>query len=52
MAKVLIESWAWDAICEHYSQIEEPSEDDKRVMQYIMDKLKRQIAHETYQPDR
>ncbi len=49
MAKVLIESWAWNAICEHYSQIEEPSEDDKRVIAYMMDKLGRQIAHEVYE---
>ena len=47
--KVLIESWVWDAICAHYAQMAEPSEDDRRVIAYMMDKLGRQIAHEAYE---
>ncbi len=48
MAKVMIESWVWDAICEHYASIKSPSADDERVMRYIVSKTNRQIAREAY----
>ena len=52
MARVQIESWAWDLIVEHYAAVKDPSPDDRRVMQYILDKESRRIAHDTYMVER
>lgn len=52
MARVQIESWAWDLIVEHYAAVKDPSPDDRKVMQYILDKESRRIAHDTYMVDR
>lgn len=54
MSRVLIEDWVWDAVCERYAQIppDEQSQTDRDVIAYIVDKLGRQIARETYLVDR
>lgn len=50
--RVQIESWAWDLICDHYAGLRDPGPDDRRVIAYIADKVSRQIAHDTYMPQR
>lgn len=56
MSKVLIESEIWDKICQHYAELElgSPAEmltnDDRDVIDYIRDKLRRQIRHDGYRP--
>lgn len=52
MARVQIEDWAWDLICDHYSQLSDPTPDDQKVMQYMADKISRQIAREAYIADK
>lgn len=52
MAKVQIEAWVWDLICERYAQIRDPSPDDARVMRYIIDKEGRRMAHDAYMSQR
>lgn len=55
MSKVLIESEIWDSIVEHYAQLERERGDeltaaDRAVVEYMRDKLRRQIRRETYRP--
>lgn len=54
MSRVLIESEIWELICQHYAQLEqEPdglSVEDRAVIDYIRDKLRRQIRHESWRP--
>lgn len=52
MARVLIEGWAWDLICDHYARLSDPTPDDQMVMRYMADKLGRQIAREAYSAER
>lgn len=48
MARVQIEDWAWDLIVEHYAAVKDPSPDDKRVIEYILDKEGRRLARDAY----
>lgn len=48
MARVQIEDWVWDLIVEHYATVKDPSPDDRRVMEYIIDKEGRRIARDAY----
>lgn len=51
MAQVKIDAYIWDMICEHYAALQAAghlSPDDEEVCQYIMDKIKRQVAHDGY----
>lgn len=48
MSRVQIESWAWDLIVEHYAGIRDPGPDDRRVMQYILDKEARRADREDF----
>ena len=50
MAKVLIEEWIWDAVCERYANIpkEEQSAVDQEVLLYMKDKLLRQTDRQIY----
>ena len=55
MARVLIEAEVWDLICQHYAQLEQERGDeltteDRAVIAYIRDKLRRQIRHDGYRP--
>lgn len=54
MARVLIESEIWDMICHHYAQLEQSPEsltdEDRIVINYIRDKILRQIRHDGYRP--
>lgn len=52
MARVMIDDWAWDLICDHYARLSDPTPDDRRVMQYMADKISRQIAREAYASER
>ena len=52
MARVQIESWAWDLICDHYARLSDPTPDDQKVIQYMADKISRQIAREAYIAER
>lgn len=51
MAKVLIEEWIWDAVCERYANIpkEEQSAVDRKVIAYMADKLNRQVDRIIYE---
>lgn len=51
-SQVKIDEWVWDLICERYAQIENPSPDDRRVMEYIIDKTSRRIAHDAYMSEK
>lgn len=48
MARVQIEDWAWDLIVEHYAAVKDPSPDDRRVLEYILDKEGRRLARDAY----
>ena len=48
MARVQIDEWAWDLIVEHYAAVKDPSPDDRRVMEYIIDKEGRRLARDAY----
>ena len=48
MARVQIDEWAWDLIVEHYAAVKDPSPDDKRVIEYILDKEGRRLARDAY----
>ena len=48
MARVQIDGWAWDLIVEHYAAVKDPSPDDKRVIEYILDKEGRRLARDAY----
>lgn len=48
MARVQIDEWAWDLIVEHYAAVKDPSPDDKRVIEYIIDKEGRRLARDAY----
>ena len=48
MARVQIEDWVWDLIVEHYAAVKDPSPDDKRVIEYILDKEGRRLARDAY----
>lgn len=50
MSRVLIEDWAFDAICAHYAKlpVEGLTDDDKAVLRYLCDKMHRQAAHDSY----
>lgn len=48
MARVQIEDWAWDLIVEHYAAVKDPSPDDRRVIEYILDKEGRRLARDAY----
>lgn len=55
MARVLIESDIWDSIVEHYARLEQERGDeltaeDRAVIEYMRDKLRRQIRHAAYIP--
>ena len=52
MARVQIEAWAWDLICDHYARLSDPTPDDQKVIQYMADKISRQIAREAYIAER
>lgn len=50
MAQVKIDSDIWDLICEHYASMD-PREyvpGDEIVVQYITDKINKQVKHECY----
>ena len=48
MARVQIEDWAWDLIVEHYAAVKDPSPDDRRVIEYLLDKEGRRLARDAY----
>ena len=54
MSRILIESKIWDMICHHYAQLEQDPEkltaEDRAVIDYIRDKLRRQIRHDAWRP--
>ena len=55
MSKVLIESEIWDSIVAHYARLEQERGDeltaeDRAVVEYMRDKLRRQIRHDGYRP--
>lgn len=50
--RVQIESWAWDLIIDHYAGLRDPGPDDRRVMQYILDKERRRMEHDMYMSQR
>lgn len=45
---VKIDAAVWDLICEHYAGLSAPSESDKVVIRYIVDKMRRQMEHDDY----
>ena len=54
MSKVLIESKIWDIIVQRYALLEERGEgltaEDRAVIAYMKDKVRRQIRHDGYRP--
>lgn len=52
VSRVMIDSAVWDAIVEHYTHLIEPSEDDRKVLMYILDKEYKRMAHDTYMAER
>ena len=55
MSKVLIESEIWDSVVAHYARLEQEHGDeltaeDQAVVDYMRDKLRRQIRHDGYRP--
>ena len=55
MSKVLIESEIWDSVVAHYARLEQERGDeltaaDRAVVEYMRDKLRRQIRHDGYRP--
>lgn len=45
---IKIDSDIWELIISHYSAIQEPTDEDKRVMSFIADKINRQIRREDF----
>ena len=54
MSRVLIESEIWDIIVKRYALLEERGEgltaEDRTVIAYMKDKVRRQIRHDGYRP--
>ncbi len=55
MSRILIESEIWDLICQHYAQLEQERGDeltaeDRAVVEYMKDKVRRQIRHDAWRP--
>ena len=48
MADIKIDSRIWDLIMEHYAGVNHPSPDDQIVIDYMIDKTRRQINHDSY----
>ncbi len=48
MGRILIDTDIWELIVSHYGQIDNPSPEDRKVMQFILDKEHRRMNHDDY----
>lgn len=48
MASVKVDENIWDLIVAHYASISSPTLDDRKVMDFIADKLNRQMRREDF----
>ena len=48
MASVKVDENIWDLIVAHYASISSPTSDDRKVMDFIADKLNRQMRREDF----
>lgn len=48
MASVKVDENIWDLIVTHYASISSPTVDDRKVMDFIADKLSRQMRREDF----
>ena len=48
MASVKVDENIWDLIVAHYASISSPTADDRKVMDFIADKLNRQMRREDF----
>ena len=53
MAKVEIEEWVWDEVCDRYANIpkEEQSATDRKVNDYMIKELVHRTAHQIFEHD-
>lgn len=45
---VKVDADVWDEVVKHYMTVKEPTDADRRVIAYIMDKLNRQMRREDF----
>lgn len=45
---VKVDADVWDEVVKHYMTVKEPTDADRRVIAYIMDKLSRQMRREDF----
>ena len=48
MANIKIDGHIWDLIVEHYAGIDHPGPTDQIVIDYMINKIHRQIDHDSY----
>lgn len=51
MGSVKVDAAIWDEIVAHYSNLQDPTPADRRVMKFILDKEARRQAREDFRED-